>query len=78
MVRRLTFLILALAILSGAGAASFTIDTPPQTDPVVYVTKHGQKYHRNACRYLDQSKRAVKLTCARQFREPCKVCKPAQ
>ena len=47
----------------------------PQT--VVYVTKTGEKYHRETCRYLSKSK--IKTTLGEAKREgytACKVCKP--
>jgi len=78
MVRKSLLLAICLALFAGASATSFTVDSPPQQDPVVYVTKIGKKYHRNECRYLDHSKRAVNLACARQFVDPCKVCQPPQ
>jgi len=51
-----------------------------QQDPAtltVYVTRTGEKYHRDGCRYLSRSKIAVSLkeAVARGF-GPCSVCKP--
>ena len=47
------------------------------SDPTVYVTKTGHKYHRGSCRYLSHSKIAVKLSVAvEEGMEPCKVCQP--
>lgn len=43
----------------------------------VYITDTGTKYHRESCRYLDESKHAIGLRSAqRNGYEPCKVCKP--
>lgn len=43
----------------------------------VYVTKTGKKYHRSGCRYLKQSKIAIKLpTAKKRGYQPCKICKP--
>jgi hypothetical protein len=51
-----------------------------QQDPatiVVYVTKTGEKYHRNACRYLSRSKIASSLKDAvARGLGACSVCKP--
>ena len=43
----------------------------------VYVTKTGEKYHRDGCRYLSKSKIATTLkeALARGF-GACSVCKP--
>jgi hypothetical protein len=43
----------------------------------VYITKTGEKYHRDGCQYLSRSKIATTLkeALARGF-GPCKVCKP--
>lgn len=43
----------------------------------VYITDTGSKYHRNGCRYLNESKHAVSCSWATSNGyEPCKVCKP--
>lgn len=43
----------------------------------VYVTKSGEKYHTDGCRYLVKSKIAISLGDAvAQGYEACKVCKP--
>ncbi len=48
-------------------------------DPTVYVTNTGEKYHTANCRYLNESKRAIKLSEAKaQGYIPCKVCKPPE
>jgi hypothetical protein len=42
----------------------------------VYVTKTGQKYHRDGCRYLRQSRIPMSLKDAARRFGPCSVCKP--
>ena len=43
----------------------------------VYVTKTGKKYHKNECRYLKYSKKAIKLDKVKALGyTACKVCKP--
>ena len=42
----------------------------------VYVTKTGEKYHRDGCRYLRQSRIAMSLKEAARRFDPCSVCKP--
>ena len=43
----------------------------------VYVTRSGEKYHRDSCRYLKKSKKSIKLSKAKSSGyTPCKVCKP--
>jgi hypothetical protein len=46
----------------------------PQT---VYITKTGEKYHAEDCRYLSRSSYAIELSdaIARGY-DPCSVCKP--
>ena len=60
---------------SSAGASSNTTGT--SGDPIVYITATGEKYHRAGCRYLSQSKIAVRLSDAKsQGYTPCSVCDP--
>jgi hypothetical protein len=42
----------------------------------VYVTKTGEKYHRDGCRYLRQSRIPMTLAEAVKRFAPCSVCKP--
>lgn len=45
----------------------------------VYITKTGEKYHVNDCRYLSHSKFSIELSDAlNQGYEACKVCRPPQ
>ncbi len=51
----------------------------PQVQPqsvTVYVTRTGEKYHRDGCRYLRQSKIPMTLDNARARYDACKVCTP--
>ncbi len=46
---------------------------------VVYVTKTGEKYHSEGCRYLKKSKIEKSLEDAiDEGYEPCSVCHPPQ
>jgi hypothetical protein len=57
--------------------ASKTVGASQNTEGVtVYVTKSGTKYHRDNCRYLSNSKKAISLDEASARYSPCKVCKP--
>jgi micrococcal nuclease len=57
--------------------ASKTVDMGKSTEGVtVYVTSSGSKYHRDNCRYLSKSKRAITLAEASTRYSPCKVCVP--
>jgi len=48
----------------------------PQTI-TVYITRTGEKYHRDGCRYLRQSRIPTTLREAvRNGYDPCSVCKP--
>jgi endonuclease YncB( thermonuclease family) len=53
---------------------------PPAEKPVaevtVYVTKTGEKYHRDGCQYLRLSKIPIPLSQAQKTHEPCSRCKP--
>lgn len=45
----------------------------------VYVTKTGEKYHKENCHYLKQSKKSITLEKALEMGyKPCSVCKPAK
>ena len=47
------------------------------SNPWVYITNTGKKYHRAGCRYLAHSKHKVRLKWAKSHGyKPCKVCKP--
>jgi len=46
------------------------------TEPTVYVTKTGSKYHADGCRHLAKSKIAMKLCEAAKSYTPCSVCDP--
>jgi micrococcal nuclease len=57
--------------------ASKTVVAPKTTEGVtVYITRSGSKYHRDNCRYLSKSKKAITLAEASTRYSPCKVCKP--
>ena len=43
---------------------------------IVYITRKGNKYHRDSCRYLSKSKITISLEEARKYYKPCLVCKP--
>ena len=54
-----------------------TSQTSQQQEETVYITRTGERYHRGNCRHLSQSRKAIKLSKARnQGYTPCKVCKP--
>jgi hypothetical protein len=43
---------------------------------IVYITRKGNKYHRDSCRYLSKSKIAIVLDEAKKYYKACSVCKP--
>ncbi len=46
---------------------------------LVYITEHGEKYHRIDCRYIEGKDNIVSLTrneVINRGKEPCKVCEP--
>jgi hypothetical protein len=84
MKRALFAVVAALALVGYAGVApvppSIHAHSEAAQDPksiTVYVTKSGERYHRDGCQYLRQSKIAVSLAEAvsKGF-TPCRVCKP--
>jgi hypothetical protein len=58
----------------------FTPTLVAQEEPAkitVYITRTGEKYHRDGCRYLSRSKIATTLKDAiANGYGPCSVCKP--
>lgn len=61
----LVLLVVALSLLAAPATTT------------VYITKTGEKYHADGCRYLSRSKIAIALGDAvAQGYDPCKVCKP--
>ncbi|GEM_PF-1527919 len=53
------------------------IDASTFWDPIVYVTRYGDKYHRYYCQHLRDSKLRTTLFQARTAGyEPCSVCNP--
>lgn len=45
-------------------------------DVYVFVTATGERYHRERCQYLRQSKIRLPLSQAKNGYTPCKVCRP--
>ena len=57
---------------SSSGSTSSTSDTQTVT---VYITRTGEKYHRDGCRYLSQSKISISLSDAKAHGyTACSVC----
>jgi hypothetical protein len=47
------------------------------TDPMVYVTEKGKKYHKKSCKLVAQGKKGIKLSEAiAKGYTPCGACKP--
>ena len=47
----------------------------PSYDVLVYATESGEKYHKEHCQYLSQSRYIITLSDAAERRlEPCSVC----
>jgi hypothetical protein len=80
---RWLFVVLALAT-AALGSTSFhsartLLAQEKRADPAtitVYVTRTGEKYHRDGCRYLRQSRIPMSLKEAAKRFGPCSVCKP--
>lgn len=75
---------LAILCLVFGGPAALRSETSQahqavRADPTtitVYVTKTGEKYHRDGCRYLSRSRIPMSLSEAAKRFGPCSVCKP--
>ena len=53
--------------------------TSKDSDPKVYVTRTGEKYHRDGCQYLRQSRTPKSLSAAvAAGYTACKRCKPPE
>ena len=65
------------AILDGVGPVWGQEGETPKEE-AVYITRTGERYHREFCRYLEHSKieTSLKAALASGF-TPCKVCRPA-
>ena len=48
----------------------------PEVSTTVYVTRTGEKYHRDGCRYLARSRRPIGLPEAAATYGACSVCRP--
>jgi hypothetical protein len=84
-IRRLFATTVAFLVLS-TGVAVPLVDISARSpgvaarqDPAtitVYVTRTGEKYHRDGCRYLSRSRIPMPLKEAAKRFAPCSVCKP--
>ena len=63
---------------STAATSSETVqEAPTSTSYTVYITKTGEKYHRDGCRYLKKSQIAIdKNDAVARGYTPCSVCNP--
>ena len=68
--------------LAGVPASPYNTRVAAQekkVDPAsitVYVTKTGEKYHKDGCRSLSRSKIPMSLKEAAERYGPCSICKP--
>lgn len=71
--------VLALSVsLSGLAQQPKSDGTvKPVSDPTVYVTKTGKKYHASSCRTVQHGSRPMKLSEAVKIYGRCGVCSPA-
>ena len=71
-------LALALGFSISVAVPSVAVQTQQNaTVATVYATKTGSKYHADGCRYLRQSKIALKLSEAiKRGLSACSVCRP--
>jgi hypothetical protein len=77
MKKRILFILL-LVVVTGVIIGMET-KPPIQTDPVVWVTQSGKKYHTESCRTIQKSKNLISMTKTEAIEkgyEACKICKP--
>jgi hypothetical protein len=72
-VRAARNLALALAVLIASVAL---VAGQAASDPTVYITKTGAKYHRDGCSSLSRSRIPIKLSLAATTYGACKNCRP--
>ena len=62
---------------TAVSSAETVQESAPSTSYTVYITKTGEKYHRDGCRYLKKSQIAIdKDDAVAQGYTPCSVCNP--
>jgi competence protein ComEC len=78
--KQFSFLYLAaMLLLALACSVPAQSNQSQQTDPTVYLSKTGTKYHRESCRTLKATRKPVKLSVAKaNGYAACKVCRPPQ
>lgn len=60
----------------------YLVDVPPKTavsqyDEVVYITRTGECYHTDSCRYITEHNSAqISKAEAQKTHRPCSICKP--
>lgn len=68
--------------LAGTNTLAFVIFSAlvgcQSSDPMVYVTEHGKKYHVKECRLKHGSSGIALSEAKAKGYEPCEVCKPPQ
>jgi hypothetical protein len=77
-VRLLAVVAVAQALVWAQTPQGVKRDSRPSAEPTVtvYVTRTGEKYHRDDCRYLLRNKIAMQLDQAAARFSPCSVCLP--
>jgi hypothetical protein len=67
----------AATAIATQGAVAGLAVIERSSNPWVYITDTGKKYHCAGCRYLAHSKQKVRLKWAKSHGyKACKVCKP--
>lgn len=63
--------------ISNAATKQTTVNLTTNADETVYITNSGNKYHKEGCKSLKKSKKAIKKSEAiKEGYEPCHICKP--
>lgn len=60
----------------GSGAGSAEVHRQGESDPLVYITRTGKKYHRAGCRYLKSSEEVTLSDAQGRGLTPCSACRP--
>jgi hypothetical protein len=77
MKKRILFVL--LLVLATGALIGMEIKPSIQTEPVVWVTPSGKKYHTEGCRTIQKSKNLISMTKTEAIEkgyDACKICCP--
>jgi len=60
----------------GSSVGSSEVRRQRDSEPIVYITRTGKKYHRAGCRYLKSSEEVTLGDAQGRGLTPCSACRP--